>query len=64
MCYSWHEDVEKSVQNEEAREDRRETVPEWRPEKRVRSEHVRFWSARADRRTTEEATTDRVFEKV
>jgi hypothetical protein len=65
MCYSWHEDVEKSVQNDVAQEDLRRTVPE-RPQNRVRSELRRFWSVRVGRRdrTTEEATPDRILEKV
>jgi hypothetical protein len=75
MCYSWHEDVEKSVRNDVAREDRPRTVPE-RPQKNwVRAEHSGFWTflvGRRDRpteettavRTAEEATTDRIFEKV
>jgi hypothetical protein len=66
MCYSWHEDVEKSVQNDVAQEDIRRTVPERRPENRVRSELLRFWTVRVGRRdrTTEEATPDRILEKV
>ena len=66
MCYSWHEDVEKSVRNDVAKEDRPRTVPERRPENRVRSEFLRFWTVRVGRRdrTTEEATPDRILEKV
>lgn len=66
MCYSWHEDVEKSVQNDAAEEDIQKTVPERRPENRVRSELLRFWTVRVGRRdrTTEEATADRILEKV
>ena len=66
MCYSWHEDVEKSVQNDVAREDVRRTAPERRPETRVRSDLLRFWTVRVGRRdrTTEEATADRTLEKV
>ena len=66
MCYSWDEDVEKSVQNDVAQEDLRRRVPERRPENRVRSELLRFWTVRIGRRdrTTEEATADRILEKV
>jgi hypothetical protein len=66
MCYSWHEDVEKSVQNDVAQEDLRRTVPEPRPENQVRSEFLRFWTVRVGRRDrrTEEATPDRILEKV
>jgi hypothetical protein len=66
MCYSWHEDVEKSVQNDVAQEDIRRKVPEQRPENRVRSELPRFWTVRVGRRdrTTEETTADRILEKV
>ena len=66
MCYSWHEDVEKSVQNDVAQDDLRTTVPEQRPENRVRAEFLRFWTVRVGRRdrTTEEATADRILEKV
>ena len=66
MCYSWHEDVEKSVQNDIAQEDPRKTVPEEHPQSRVRSEHSRFWTFPIGRRqsSTEEATADRTLEKV
>ena len=66
MCYSWHEDVEKHVQNDVAQEDLRRTVPERRPENRVRSERPRFWTVRVGRRdrTTDEATAERILEKV
>jgi hypothetical protein len=66
MCYSWHEDAEKSVHNDIAEEDARKTVPEGYPENRIRSEHSRFWAFRAGRlgRTTEEATADHTLEKV
>jgi hypothetical protein len=66
MCYSWHENVEKSVQSDVAEEDRRKTVPEQRPDNRVRSGRLRFWTFRVGRRdrATEEATADRVLEKV
>ncbi|MCU1444115.1 MAG: hypothetical protein JWQ59_2265 [Cryobacterium sp.] len=66
MCYSWHEDVEKSVQKDVAQEDLRKTMPEGRPENRGRSERSRFWTFRVGRRdrTTEEATADRILEKV
>jgi hypothetical protein len=65
MCYSWHEDVEKTVQNGIAEEELRKTVPERIPESRVRSEQPR-WAFPIGRRgrTTEEATADRTFEKV
>ena len=66
MCYSWHEDADKSVQNDVAQVDRRKTVPERAQENRVRSNLLTFWTVRVGRRdrTTEEATTDRVLEKV
>ena len=69
MCYSWHEDVEKSVQKETSQEDPRKTVPEGRPESRVRSEQAGFWTfltGRRERATEEatEATADRTLEKV
>ena len=66
MCYSWHEDVAKSVQNETAQEDPRKTVPEGHPQSRVRSEQARFWTFPIGRRerATEEATADRTLEKV
>jgi hypothetical protein len=66
MCYSWHEDVDKSVQNDVAQEDSRKTVPKERPERRVRSEQPAFWTfligPRA--REPEKATADRTLEKV
>jgi hypothetical protein len=66
MCYSWHEDAEKRVQSDVAQEDSRKTVPERRPENRVRSESSAFWTVLVGRRnrTTEEATADRILEKV
>ena len=75
MCYSWHEDVEKSVRNDVAQEDRPRTVPERHQKNWVRAEHSGFWTflvGRRDRtteeatagRTTEEATADRTLEKV
>ncbi|SFN89550.1 hypothetical protein SAMN05216219_2507 [Mycetocola miduiensis] len=66
MCYSWHEDVEKTVQTETAQEDPRKTVPEGRPESRVPSEQYRFWTFPVGRRTraTEEVAADRTLEKV
>ena len=66
MCYSWHEDAAKSVQNDVAQEDRRKTEPERRPESRVRSDLLTFWTVRAGRRdrTTDEATAERIPEKV
>ena len=66
MCYGWYEDVEKSVQKDVAQEDLGRRVPERRPENRVRSELLRFWTVRIGRRdrTTEEATSDRILEKV
>lgn len=66
MCYSWHEDVEKSVHNDIAEEEPRKTVPEGFSETRVRPERSRFWSFPIGRRerTTEEAKADRTLEKV
>jgi hypothetical protein len=66
MCYSWHEDAEKAVQNDISQEDPRKTMPEGRPENRVRSEHSGFWTFRSGLRdrTTEEVTADRTLEKV
>ena len=66
MCYSWHEDVAKNVQNDTAQEAPRKTVPDSFPENRVRSERSGFWAFRVGRRdrATEEATTDRTLEKV
>lgn len=66
MCYAWYEDVESSVQKDVVQEDLRRRVPERRPENRVRSELLRFWTVRIGRRdhTTEEATSDRILEKV
>jgi hypothetical protein len=66
MCYSWHEDVEKSVHNDVAQEEPRKTVLDGYPEDRARPEHSRFWAFRIGRRdsTTEEATADRNLERV
>lgn len=66
MCYSWHEDFEKTVQNDIAQEDPRKSAPEGPLENRVRPEHSRFWTFRIGRRdsTTEEATVDRIRERV
>ncbi|MET4637207.1 hypothetical protein ABIE24_000418 [Mycetocola sp. 2940] len=66
MCYSWHEDVEKSVQNDIAREEPRKTVPEGFSATQVRPERSRFWTFSIGRRgrTTEEAKADRTLEKV
>ena len=66
MCYAWYEDVEKSVQKDVAQEELRRRVPERRTENRVRSELLRFWTVRIGRRdrTTEEATSDHILEKV
>ncbi|MCU1585572.1 MAG: hypothetical protein JWM49_2128 [Microbacteriaceae bacterium] len=66
MCYSWHEDVAKTAQNDIAQEDPRNNVPEERFESRVRPEHSRFWTLRIGRRdpATEEATVDRIREMV
>ncbi|MCU1419654.1 MAG: hypothetical protein JWR57_823 [Mycetocola sp.] len=61
MCYSRHEDAEKTVQNDLAQEDPRQSAPEAHSEKGVMPEPARFWTFRTGRRdrTTEEATTDR-----
>jgi hypothetical protein len=66
MCYSWHEDVEKTAQNDIAQEDPRKSVPEGRLENRVRPERSRFWTSRIGRRdpAPEEATVDRIREMV
>jgi hypothetical protein len=66
MCYSWHEEVEKTVQNDTAKENPRTSAPEAHEENRVRLEHSRFWTTRIGRRdrATEEATADRTLEKV
>jgi hypothetical protein len=66
MCYSWHEDAAKRVQNDVAQEDSRKTVPDRIPENPARSESSAFWTVLAGRRTrtTEEATADRILEKV
>ncbi len=66
MCYSWHEDFEKTIQNDIAQEDPRKAAPEGYPEDRVGSEKSRFWTFPIGRRghTTEEATADRTLEKV
>jgi hypothetical protein len=66
MCYSWHEDVEKTAQNDIAQEDPRKSVPEGPLENRVQPEHSRFWTLRIGRRdpATEEATVDRIREMV
>jgi hypothetical protein len=65
MCYSWHEDVERTVQNETAQEAPRKSES-GAPENRVRKEGPRFWVFRTGRRdrATEEATADRVLERV
>jgi hypothetical protein len=66
MCYSWHEDVGKTVQNETAKEKPRTSAPQAHEENRVRLERSRFWTTRIGRRdrATEEATPDRTLEKV
>ena len=66
MCYSWHEEVEMSVHNDVAQEDPRTAAPEGYPENRVQPEHARFWTFQIGRRdrTTEEATADRILERV
>jgi hypothetical protein len=66
MCYSWHEDVEKSAQKNVAHVDRPKTVPERAPENRVWSNLLTLWTVRVGRhdRTTEEATAERILEKV
>jgi hypothetical protein len=66
MCYSWHEDVDKTVQKDIGQEDPRKTVPEGYPENRIPPEQSRFWTFPIGRRgrTTEEVTADRTLEKV
>jgi hypothetical protein len=66
MCYSWHEDVGKTAQNDIAQEDLRTNVPDGRSENRVWPEHPRFWTFRVGRRdpATEEARVDRIRERV